>query len=85
MRLAARQHIAGVIEVGDHLQAREISVMSVSLYKGRIRPLVHIAQRRHLNPRSIVWCELEPSGIHRGGLAKQMPAAEKTADAAIDE
>src|SRR6267142_647310 len=85
MRLAARQHVARVVEVHDRLQTREVSIMPVGLHERRIGPLVHIAQCRDLNSRLIVWRQLEPSRIHRGGLAEQMSLAEKTADAAIDE
>src|ERR1700730_14783585 len=85
MGLAAWQDVASVVEMHDRLQAREISVVPVGLHEGRIGPLVHIAQCRHLNSRLIVWRQLEPSLIHRRGLAEQMPLGEKTADAAIDE
>ena len=85
MGLAARQDVARIVEVHDRLQAREISVVHIGLHEGRIGPLVHIAQCRHLNSRLIVWRQLEPSLIYRGRLAEQMPLGEKTADAAIDE
>src|SRR5438552_12008275 len=85
MWLASRQNVACVVEMHDLLQAREISVMSVGLHKGRIGPLVHIAQSRHLNSRLVIWRQLQPSRIHRGGLAEQMPSNEKSADAAVDE
>src|SRR5260370_26955819 len=69
----------------DRLQAREISVVRVSLYEARIGPLVHIAQCRNLRSRLVGWRQLEPSPIYRGGLAEQMPFGEKIADATIDE
>src|ERR1700704_219028 len=43
MGLAARQHIARVVEMHDLLQAGKISIMPVGLHEGRIRPLVHVA------------------------------------------
>ena len=58
--------------------------MHIGLHEGRIGPLVHIAQCRYPNSRLIVWRQLEPSLIDRGGLAEQMPLGEKTADAAIE-
>src|ERR1700726_1013231 len=85
MGRAARQHIARVVEMHDLLQARKISVMRVGLDEGRIRPLVHIAKRRHLNSRLVVRRQLEPSRIDRRGLAEEMSVAEKSADTAIDE
>ncbi len=85
MGLTSRQNIAGVVEMRDLFQAREVSVMPVGLHEGWRRPLVHIAQRRHLHSRLVVWRELEPSLVHGGGLAQQMSLLEKSADAAIDE
>src|SRR6266404_3388998 len=85
MGLAARQHIACVVEMHDLLQAREITIVPVRLHEGRIRPLVNIAQRRHLNSSLVVWRQLAPSLIHRGGVAELVPVGEKGTDTAIDE
>ena len=59
--------------------------MPVGLHEGWIGPLVNIAQCRHLHSRLGVWRQLEPSLVHRGGLAQQMSLLEKSADTAIDE
>ena len=67
------------------LQAGEVSIMAIGLHEGWIGPLVDIAQCRHLNSRLIVWRQLEPTLVYRGGLAQQMSLLEKSADAAIDE
>src|SRR5260370_40245518 len=69
----------------DRLQAFEISVVPVSLHEGWIGPLVDIAQRRHLHSRLVIRRQLQPSRIHRRGLAEQMPSNEKSDDAAIDK
>src|ERR1700756_2384513 len=69
----------------DRLQAREISVVRVSLHEAQVQALVHIAQCRYLESPLIVWRQLQPSLIYRGRLAEQMPFGEKIADAAIDK
>src|SRR6266700_7583773 len=43
--LAARQDVARVVEMHDGLQAREIPVVRIGLYKARIRSLIDVAQR----------------------------------------
>jgi hypothetical protein len=85
MGLAARQHIARVVEMHDLLQASEISIMPVGLHEGRIGPLVHVAKCRHLNSRLVVRRQLEPSRIDCRRLAEQMSVAEKSTDTPIDE
>src|SRR3981189_2654768 len=85
MGLAARQHIARVIEMHDLLQAGKISIMPVGLHEGRIRPLVHVAQCRHPHSCLVVRRQLEPSRVDRRGLAEQMSVAEKSTDTPIDE
>src|ERR1700737_2117911 len=42
-RRAARQRVAGVIEMHDFLQALEIAIVTISLHEGGIGPLIHIA------------------------------------------
>jgi hypothetical protein len=83
--LATRQDVARVVEVHDRLQALEITVVAIRFYEGRIGPLVHVAQRWHPYSRLVVWCQFEPSPIHRGGLAERMPLSKETTDAAINE
>ena len=85
MGLASRQDIARIVEMHNPLQAREVSVVPISLHEGGIRPLVDVAQCRHLHSRLVVGRELQPSLVHCGGLAQQMSLLEKTADAGIDE
>src|SRR5216684_7651648 len=70
MGLAARQHIARVVEMHDLLQAGKISIMPVGPHEGRIRPFVDVAQCRYLNSRLVVRRQLEPSRIDRRGLAE---------------
>jgi len=69
IRLASRQHIARIVEMHDRFQAREITIVPVRLHESGIRPLVNITQRRHLNSSLVVWRQLAPSLIHRGGVA----------------
>src|SRR5258705_9188285 len=47
MGMAARQHIARVVEMHDLLPAGKISIMPVGLHESPIRPLVYVARRRH--------------------------------------
>src|ERR1700676_5037132 len=85
VELAARQDVARIVEMHDGFQADEVSVVSIGLNKGGIRPLVHIAQRRHLKARLVAWREPDPSRIHRGRLAEWMALSEETANTAVDE
>src|SRR5712671_3122865 len=70
MGLAARQHVARVVEMCYLLQAGKISIMPVGPHEGRIRPFVDVAQCRYLNSRLVVRRQLEPSRIDRRGLAE---------------
>src|SRR5258705_13910087 len=76
MGLAARQHIARVVEMHDMLQAGKIPIMPLGLHEGRIRPPVPAAQCWALYSRLVVRRQLEPSRVDRRRLAEQMSVAE---------
>src|SRR5882757_6891659 len=75
----------GIVEMHDRLQAFEISVVPVGLHEVRRGPLIHIAQRRHLKSRLIVWRQRAPVRIYRRRLAERVPLGEKGTDTAVDE
>ena len=83
--LTAGQGVPRVGEMHDCFEAGEVSIMSICLNKGGIRPLIHVAQRRHLKARSVARREFDPMRIYRGRLAQRMAVGEKTANTAIDE
>src|SRR5215510_16507724 len=82
---AARQDVPRVVEMHNDFEALKISVVPISFDKGRVRPFVDIAQRRHPKAPLVVRHEGKPSRVHWRGLAKQMALSEKTADAAVDK
>jgi hypothetical protein len=43
MRRTARQHVTRIVEIHDPFQALEIAIVSVGVYKARMRPLRHCA------------------------------------------
>src|SRR6516162_7844269 len=78
--VAARQYVARVVEMNDHLQAGEVSVVSVGLHKAGIRSFVDVAQRRNLKEPLICRRELDPVSIRDRGLAQRMTFATSTND-----
>jgi len=51
--------------------------VAIGFDEGRIWPLVHIAQRRHLKAPLVRGDERRPARIDAGGLAEQLVGAEK--------
>src|SRR6266851_6307873 len=74
VRRAARQRVAGVVEMHDFLQALEIAVVTVSLHEGGIGPLVHVAQGGYLKAGVVVRRVYLPARIPCRGLAERMSA-----------